>query len=98
MGTLALDRTPLAHAVHCSKDELSVALKDGRTVSVPLAWFPRLAHASQKERDNFELLGDGEGIHWPDIDEDISVIGLLAGRGSIERGHSGAQPSVAADR
>ncbi len=59
-------------------------LKDRRSVSVPLAWFPRLLHGTAAERGNWELLGDGEGIHWPDLDEDISVEGLLAGLPSRE--------------
>jgi len=63
-----------------------VELKDGRRASVPLAWFPRLLHGTAAERGNWELLGDGEGIHWPDLDEDISVEGLLAGIPSRE-GH-----------
>ena len=59
-------------------------LADGRTLSVPLAWYPRLFHGSQSERENWELIGDGEGIHWPDLDEDISVEGLILGRRSGE--------------
>ena len=58
-------------------DELIVDLKDGRTISVPLAWFPRLLHGTAAERCNWELLGDGEGIHWPDLDEDLSIDGLI---------------------
>ncbi|MBX9894218.1 MAG: DUF2442 domain-containing protein [Nitrosomonas sp.] len=54
-----------------------VSLIDGRTIAIPLVWFPRLASANQKQLANYELLGDGEGIHWPDVDEDISVAGLL---------------------
>ena len=60
-------------------DELTVDLSDGRRLSVPLAWFPRLLHADGKQRGNWRLLGDGRGIHWPDIDEDVSVDGLLRG-------------------
>ena len=71
-------------AMTCSDDELRVALTDGRTLSVPLAWFPRLVHASDAQRSNYELLGDGEGIHWPQVDEDISVAGLLSGQPSVE--------------
>jgi len=56
-----------------------VSLVDGRRVSVPLAWFPRLLHASPAQRSNWQLLGDGEGIHWPDVDEDLSVAGILRG-------------------
>jgi len=65
---------------------LVVALRDGRTISVPLAWFPRLVHADSESLANYELLGDGEGIHWSSLDEDISVAGLLAGRPSVELG------------
>jgi hypothetical protein len=68
-----------AKDVRTSGDELSVLLADGRRVSVPLAWFPRLLHATPAERENWRLLGDGEGIHWPDLDEDLSVAGLLGG-------------------
>jgi len=77
MTTSLVERTPLATVVTCTPDELLVTLVDGRRISVPLAWFPRLAKASAKELQNYELLGDGEGIHWPDIDEDLSVQGLL---------------------
>ncbi len=73
-----------AENVTITDDTLSVDLSDGRTISVPLAWFPRLLHATQKERNNSRLIGKGHGIHWEDIDEDISVEGLLAGRPSGE--------------
>jgi hypothetical protein len=62
-----------------TEDELTVSLVDGRRVSVPLAWFPRLLHATPEQRSNWQLLGDGEGIHWPDVDEDLSVAGILRG-------------------
>ena len=62
-----------------TEDELIVSLVDGRRVSVPLAWFPRLLHATPAQRSNWQLLGDGEGIHWPDVDEDLSVTGILRG-------------------
>jgi hypothetical protein len=62
-----------------SDDTLTVTLADGRTITVPLVWFPRLLHAEPASRERWELLGDGEGIHWPDADEDLSVEGLLAG-------------------
>ena len=68
-----------AGEVRVTDSELHVALVDGRSISVPLVWFPRLRDATPKERDNWELLGDGEGIHWPDVDEDLSVAGLLRG-------------------
>jgi hypothetical protein len=61
---------PKAREVAISDDEITVSLADGRRISVPLAWFPRLLHATADQRQNFELLGDGQGIHWPDIDED----------------------------
>ena len=60
-------------------DILTAELADGRTISVPLLWYPRLVHATQQERDYWQLIGDGEGIHWPDLDEDISVQDLLGG-------------------
>ena len=75
---------PNAERLTTTDDTLSVDLSDGRTISVPLAWFPRLVHASQEERKNWKLIGKGQGIHWQDIDEDISVENLLAGRPSGE--------------
>jgi hypothetical protein len=79
MGTLAVELHPQAHKVRCTDAALVVELLDGRTLSVPLVWFPRLSNASKEQLSNWELLGDGEGIHWPDIDEDLSVAGLLTG-------------------
>jgi hypothetical protein len=70
--------------VAVTKDALAVDLADGRTVIAPLAWYPRLLHATSNERKRWRLIGRGEGIHWPDLDEDISVDGLLAGRPSGE--------------
>lgn len=61
-----------------------VSLDDGRVLSVPLAWFPRQAHARADQLDACELLGDGVGIHWPAVDEDVSVIGLIAGKPSVQ--------------
>jgi hypothetical protein len=75
---------PLAVSVTITDDTLCVDLSDGRSISVPLAWYPRLMNASEPERDNWRLIGHGAGIHWEDIDEDISVEGLLAGRPSGE--------------
>ena len=69
----------LARDVAFTEDEMIVSLADGRRIAVPLAWFPRLADASREQLENWELLGDGEGIHWPELDEDISVTGLLRG-------------------
>ncbi len=77
-------RETFAKAVRISDDSLGADLADGRTITVPLAWFPRLAHASPAERDNWRLIAGGEGVHWPDLDEDIGVEGLLAGRRSGE--------------
>ena len=68
-----------AEDIRVTEDTLTAELHDGRTISVPLAWYPRLVHAAQEERDNWELIGTGQGIHWPDLDEDISVEMLLAG-------------------
>jgi hypothetical protein len=70
---------PKAREVCVSEDELTVLLADGRRISVPLVWFPRLLHATPDQRRNLEILGEGEGIHWPEIDEDLSVAGLLRG-------------------
>ena len=70
--------------VDVSEDTSTVDLSDGRTIAVPIDWFPRLVHATQSERSNWRLIGSGEGINWPDLDEDISVEGLLAGRKSGE--------------
>ena len=75
---------PMAESIKVTNDSLIVDLSDGRTISVPLEWFPRLLHGTQKERNNWRLIGRGYGIHWEDIDEDISVEGLLAGRPSAE--------------
>lgn len=75
---------PNAESVMVTEDTLSVDLSDGRTISVPLAWFPRLVHATPEERSNWRLIGKGRGIHWEDLDEDISVEGLLAGKPSGE--------------
>jgi hypothetical protein len=69
----------LARRVEVTDDELTVVLADGRRISAPLAWFPRLLRATPEQRANWELLGDGEGIHWPSADEDLSVSGLLRG-------------------
>ena len=73
-----------AQGVSVTDDALVVELVDGRTITVPLAWYPRLAHGTQNERAHWRFIGDGEGIHWPHLDEDISIEGLLAGRRSGE--------------
>ena len=78
MNTLAIEpRTTFAENVRVTSEALSVELSDGRNVTAPLAWFPRLQHGTAKERNNWRLIGRGEGIHWPDLDEDISVEGLM---------------------
>lgn len=84
MNSLIIKAAPRAMAAVCSEDELRVSLTDGRWLSVPIIWFPRLANASASQRANYELMGDGQGIHWPGVDEDISVVGLLAGQTSVE--------------
>ena len=73
-----------AQNVQVTDEALIVDLSDGRTVSVPLAWFPRLLHGRPEERSKWRLIGDGEGIHWPDLDEDISVENLILGKPSGE--------------
>jgi len=65
--------------VYFNEDTLSVYLIDGRTITVPLAWYPRLLHAKAEQRGNWQICGGGYGIHWPDIDEDLSTEGLLRG-------------------
>ena len=75
---------PEAMTIVVTEDTLTAELSDGRTISVPLAWHPRLVHATPQERSNWTLIGGGQGIHWPDLDEDISIEGLLAGRKSGE--------------
>ncbi len=73
-----------ADNVRITHDSIVVDLSDGRTIKVPLSWYPRLQHGTAKERENWRLIGAGTGIHWPDLDEDVSVGGLLAGRSSGE--------------
>lgn len=84
MSTLAVDVEPRALSARCTDDELIVQLADGRTLSVPLVWFPRLAAATAEARSEVRLIGGGEGLSWPTVDEDVSVGGLLAGRAAIE--------------
>jgi hypothetical protein len=86
MSTLVLEMDPVAVEVAVTDDELTVELADGRRMHVPLSWYPRLFYASDAERQNWQLLGDGYAIEWPDLDERIGVEGLLAGR------HSGESP------
>lgn len=70
--------------VKSTEESLTIELNDGRMISVPLGWYPRLFHATTQERNNWRLIGQGDGIHWDDLDEDISVENLLAGRRSGE--------------
>ena len=84
MSTLILEQEPLASSLELTSDALIVELSDGRTLSVPLEWYPRLFHATEEERRNWQLLGDGYAIEWPDLDEHIGIEGLLAGRHSGE--------------
>jgi hypothetical protein len=70
--------------VSLTDDALVIDLADGRTVSVPIAWYPRLLHSTPEERSNWRLIGKGEGIHWPDVDEDVSVANVLLGKPSGE--------------
>lgn len=85
MSTLAVEiRTAFAQEVSITEDSLIVDLDDGRTISVPLAWFPRLQNGSKEERNNWRFIGRGEGIHWPELDEDVSIKGIILGRPSGE--------------
>lgn len=89
MTTSPIDYAPAyAQAVQVTTDTLTVDLADGRSISVPLAWYPRLAHGTPAERSNCRLIGRGEGVHWPDLDEDISVDNLLSGARSGESDRS----------
>ena len=73
-----------ANHVTVTDDSLTLNLHDGRTISVPIAWYPRLLHGSAAERRNWRFIGDGEGIHWPDLDEDISIENIIYGQPSGE--------------
>ena len=77
MTTLSLKHDAIAVSVTCDADFLRVTLADGREIAVPLVWFPRLLDATPEQRGNWRLIGRGQGIHWPDLDEDLSVAGLL---------------------
>jgi len=77
-------KIPTATHIEVSEDTLSARLSDGRTISVPVGWYPRLSHATAEEQSRWRLIGDGRGVHWPDLDEDISVENLLAGKPSGE--------------
>ncbi len=73
-----------AQSIEVTEDSIIVDLNDGRTISAPIAWFPRLQQGNMDERNNFRFIGKGEGIHWPDLDEDISVENLILGQPSGE--------------
>lgn len=77
-------QAPAARNITITEDTLTVELSDGRTISAPLAWYPRLLHGTPTERNTWRLIGNGEGIHWPDLDEDISVENLVLGKASGE--------------
>jgi hypothetical protein len=79
MSTLALDADERVTDVKCTDDSLSVTLADGRVITVPLKWYPRLQNATSGQRDNWKIASAGFGIHWPDLDEDLSTEGLLKG-------------------
>ena len=89
MTSSAIDEAPIpVQDVRVTSKALEVVLRDGRTLSVPLEWYPRLAHGTPRERRKWRLVGDGIGIHWPELDEDISISGLLAGLPSGESAKS----------
>ena len=79
MGILALSADERVSMVNITDECLSVTMRDGRTITVPLAWYPRLLNASPDQRKNWRIAGGGYGIHWPDLDEDLSTEGLLRG-------------------
>ncbi len=81
-------QSPLAQKITVNDDSLIVDLVDGRTIIVPLEWYPRLLHGTTEERNNWRLIGKGEGIHWLDLDEDISVENLMVGKPSGEHQNS----------
>lgn len=83
MTSFAVETNPRAVHVTVTDDELIVRLADGRVLSVPLVWFPRLLHASSTDRADLRIIGDGEYIHWPALDEDVSVAGLLRGTRAV---------------
>jgi len=82
--TLTLEEEPVAIEIRIDNERLFVDLADGRSLVIPLEWYPRLGHGTREERQNWQLLGDGYAIEWPDLDEHIGIEGLLAGRRSGE--------------
>ena len=77
--SIAMNSEPRIVSIKVTNSAITAALADGRTVSVPLAWSWRLAEATAKQRQNFKIIGSGQGVHWPDVDEDISAMGMLSG-------------------
>jgi hypothetical protein len=92
MPTLVANSEAVAVDVSCSRDALTVVLDDGRTVSVPLVWFPRLVDATDKQKKEWEFIGGGIGIHWEEIDEDISVASLLNPERFMRLANTALQP------
>ena len=89
MSTLAIEiEKPLINNLNITDDDLSVELADGRTITVPIVWYPRLFYSNSTEKNNWRFIGDGEGIHWIDIDEDISAENLILGKPSQESANS----------
>ena len=88
MITLQIDHEVCALDISFTEEAMHVSLDDGRAISIPVAWYPRLYHGTQSERLHYELIGDGEGIHWSELNEDISVEGLIAGKHSAESASS----------
>ena len=94
MPTLVASSEAVAIDVSCSNDAMTVVLDDGRTVSVPLLWFPRLLNATEKQLKQWEFIGGGIGIHWEEIDEDISVASLLSPSKFMRLANTGLQPTA----
>ena len=92
MGSLVITADERVAGVEFSNDSLTVRLMDGRSISVPLAWYPRLLHATPAERAHWKIAGGGYGIHWPDIDEDLSTEGLLRGAPAPRQQLQGRKP------
>ena len=88
MNTSIVETDPLATQIEVTDEKLIVNLIDGRSLIIPLSWYPRLLHATKKERENWEILGDGYAIAWDDLDEHIGIEGLLAGKSSGESDRS----------
>ena len=94
MGTLGLAADERVAGVEINSDTLAVSLMDGRTISVPLVWYPRLLNATKAQRRNWQIAGGGFGIHWPDIDEDLSTEGLLRGAPAPRQNPKASKPGA----